>query len=164
MRWKLSLAVPVLFLLFLATDVSAQTVPLTVTIPTELPAGVDRIVFPSVSLQEFVPDSVRIQYLVGGVAPDTIDGRYRFISNIFLGAGGAVRVDTASFEPLATCRNGGTEGAIERISCSVVEHGIGLICSATYDQMNTPPEVCVGTIACVRCREIQVCGSRPSCN
>ena len=166
MRWKLSLAVPFLFLLFLATDVSAQTVPLTVTIPVDLPGGVTKIAFPTIlPYQEFRPDTIRVQYLVGSVAPDSTDGRYRFISHVFVGSGGAFWADTASFEAQATCNNGGTEGTIERISCSVLMRGEGLVCSATYDLMDAPPPRCEGTIACVKCpQQVKICGSRPSCN
>ena len=163
MRWKLSLAVPVLLLLFLATDSNAQDVPLTVTIPASNHA-ITRIEFPDVSPQQFVPDTVRIQYLVGNVGPDPTDGRYRITIRYYVGGSPIPKIQIGSYEAQATCTNGGTEGTIERIACSVVEHGNAVTCSTTYDQMNTPPAKCDGTIACTKCSGgVRVCGARPEC-
>ena len=169
MRWKLSFAVPVLSLLFLATSCDAQTtrpetVPLTVTIPDSLERHpVTGVGFPSVSDTVYRPTDVRTQYLVGDVGP-FVDGRYRIISHVHVGAGGKFFEDTVYVQKEATCDNSDeTEGIIERIACSVVQRGVGLVCSATYSRMEKPPEICTGTIACRKCGEVRVCGAGSQC-
>ena len=169
MRWKLSLAAPVLSLLFLATSCNAQptrqdTIPLTVTIPAStehhpvIGVGFVGVVPDTVIMYE--PTDVRTQYLVGDVGP--FDGRYRFISRVRVGA--RIFEDTLYVQEKATCDNSDeTEGKIERIACSVVEKGVGLVCSATYSGMKDPPMICEGTIACTKCGQVRVCGSGPGC-
>ena len=173
MQWKLSLAVPVLSLLFLATDSNAQdTIPVTVTIPTSRSHAITRVKFPDISDRVFQVDTVRVQHFVGKVGPDSIDGRYRFWIHTYMGRSDIPRKGLFSYAAEALCGEKDadgdflSEGVIVRLSCSVTQQGVngGVVCSAIYGDMDDPPDpTCTGTIACTKCNEVRVCGSRPQC-
>ena len=162
MRWKLSLAAPAFLLLVLATDGLAQ-VPVTVTIPPE-PSPVNAVTFPDIPPgTTFQADNTgkRIQHFVG--VANASEGRYMI--KAVLTVGSSEKDYSFSFAEQDACQNTSqNEGEINRITCSVVEHGVGLVCSAIYSGMDSPPEpTCEGTMACIRCESIKVCGSRPEC-
>ncbi len=166
MRWKVSLAVPVLSLLFLATDSNAQGVPVTVTFPAAQ-SPVDSIQFTNVAQgQTFKPDPQgrQIQHFVGLLSSS--NNRYDISAISFVG--GSTHADGVSIAAQATCKDVNdadfSEGKVVRIACSIVRHGKGLVCTAVYDKMSKPAKpYCVGTIACKKCAQIKVCGSHPEC-
>ena len=172
MRWKLSFAVPVLSLLFMATACNAQDnredpppVSLTVTL---LPAGVQHpplwvgFVLGQDTVWYEPPDTVRTQYLVGDVP--YVDGSYEVIALHQVAGHGKIRGATLYVQPEATCNNTAeTKSVLERIACAAVERGVGVICSGDYTNSDKPPELCEGTINCVSCGSTRVCGAGAQC-
>jgi len=155
----------------LTTPPPPEPVPLTITMPPESdPGPVDSV---RVSW-EGADDPVaygrgdgRTQYLVGQVPPDP-DDSYRFKFQVEYWLGGPnpqPNPPQVSFEAESSCQGGETEGTIDRIACAVVQQGgEKLICAATYDHMNDPPQTCVGTYACIKCPGgVRVCSSNPEC-
>jgi hypothetical protein len=169
MRWLLSLVVPLVLLLVQAADAGAQDNPVTgripVTVTLDAATNVTAIEFPDLAPDErfLRPDSGQIQYLVGLLAPSR-DGRYQTEVVYYTGNHGR-HWDVVVFQREAVCAEPGvTEGTIQRIACSVVKSGEALACSATYDRMNEPPEVCTGTYSCIRCAGgVKICGANPDC-
>lgn len=163
MRWQLALLVPLALLLFQATEGVAQGVPVTVTLMAENNA-VTAVEFPDIAPETRFdrPATGRIQYLVGLLAPDS-SGQYS--TRIRYYTGGGSHTKTVFFASEATCKRppGATEGNIDRIACSVLENGAGVVCAATYDMMANPPATCVGTFGCIQCAGVKVCGANPQC-
>lgn len=172
MRWMLSFTVPLLLLLCVPADANAQadTIPLTVTLEQRnANRNISSVSFPSVSTTIFYPHtSKRIQHLVrpGVPGPDTSD-RFRLEAEVHVGnpSHGHTFPYTISFAKESTCKNGPGEGKIKRIACAIVAEGDQLICTAFYSGMESPPDTCEGTQACVRCAGgLKVCGSDPQCD
>ena len=161
MRWKLSLALPLLLLLFQATDANAQQVPVTVTLAAENQA-ISAVQFPDISPATFdKPLTGQVQYYVGML--NQTAGEYR--TTIRYRTGGAWHSGEIIFAKNATCTEAAQPvGIVERIACAVVEHGAGFVCSAVYTKMANPVKPkCTGTYACTRCGNVKVCGSNPQC-
>lgn len=177
MRWMVSLVVLLLLLPLLACDADAQEhpVPITITFPGSNHA-ITGVVFPTVQDTIFEPDpGIRMQYRVGnGLVYDPATGRYPLWIRYFRGQlpesrtilrqdVGAQFDDTVSFAAQETC-GGEPLGELIRIACSVVEHGSSITCEGFYRGMESPPDVCEGTQACIKCSSIRVCGSDPQCD
>jgi hypothetical protein len=166
---RFTLIVSVLLLFGYPTEGAAQDrdpphVPVTVTLMAANNA-VTAIEFPDLLPGRIFerPAEGRIQYFVGLLSADE-DGRFRTRVTYYTHKGEHTK--KAVFQSEATCiePEGATEGSIDRIACSVVEDGAGVVCSATYDMMEDPPrDYCIGTYACVNCRGVKVCGANPSC-
>jgi len=167
MRWKLMLAVPVFLLVVQATSANAQNVPVTMT----MEARKDK--HPADSVKFYRSDNSYLdkvqeepaqshQQLVG-IIPADGDGRYRLKTVLFIGRSG--HDYTFSFGPVDLCTNStaSNKGKIQRIACSVVKYGAGMVCSAIYEGMGQPKDDCRSR-KCVYCDRVRVCGSDPLCD
>ena len=137
-----------------------SAVPLTITMPPKSePGPIDSVRV----TWEGVVDSVvygredlRTQYRVGEVPPDSFKVEY------WLGGPNPhPQSPEVSFEAVSEC-----EGTITRIACAVVQRqgADRVVCAATYDGMDDPPEICEGTYACIKCPDrSRVCSSNPVC-
>jgi hypothetical protein len=169
MRWRLTSAVSAFLVLVLAPSANAQNPHVTVTLePSRTP--VRAVQFPAIaSGQWFLRDTIRIQHYVGQMgAPDPVTGRYRLDANIRVGAGAVLPVHF-EFDANDSCANVPAptppdEGQVVRIACATPEHGVGLQCDAIYGRAGNPPQpTCEGTVACMDCGNMKVCGAKPNC-
>jgi hypothetical protein len=182
MRWMVSLVVPLLLLPLVPTHSWAQEppppepVPITITFP-ESNHDIAGVAFPAVKDTIFEPvPGMRMQFRVRpDLEYDPETGRYQLWIRYFRGRlpesrttrrqdVGAQFDDTVSFAAQRTCGSTPLDGELIRIACSVVENGSSIACEGFYNGMESPPDVCEGTQACIKCRSIRVCGSDPQCN
>ncbi len=169
MRLKLSFAVPMALTLLFAAEATGQNVPVTMTMwGTNSPIDSIQFVTPPSAVFPVTTGST-IQHFAGLVSvttPATNPSYYKIKAKMWVG--GSTKLDSASVAQRSTCTllsNGQLydEGSLVRISCSVVQRGLGLVCSGVYSGQ-PPQESCEGTYACKKCDRIRVCGSDPQCN
>jgi hypothetical protein len=101
----------------------------------------------------------KFQERVGYLSPTDTPPVYRLKAEVFIAKSG--HLYEFSFDPNDSCTTA-TNTSIGRIACSVVKHGAGLVCSATYHGMDLPKAQCSST-ACLYCGRIRICGSNPQC-
>ena len=157
---------------FLVPSRAIDSVPLTITMPpTTDPGPVDSVRVSWEGLDTPVTygrKAARTQILVGEVPPDPgDDNRFKFQVEYWLGGPNPHQQSPRiSFAAKSSCEGGKSEGTIDRIACSVVQQqgADRVVCAATYDGMDDPPEICKGTYACIKCPDrSRVCSSNPVC-
>lgn len=148
------------------TDTRPGHVPVTLTMPAagyennENPVTKVRIAAAKDSVYTR-PASGREQYLLGYVS--VTEAPIELLVEYWLAgaANPSPRSPTVQFATTSHC-----EGDIERIACAVTTgpQANRLVCSATYDSMNNPDPICIGTYACKRCLGgVRICGENPQC-